>query len=80
MEKDHYTEHKKMEAAKYQSKAIGEFLEWLEDTHDVQLLPDTGYTVDQLLAQYFKIDLKKVGEEKRAMLKERRKVDQHEVR
>ncbi len=70
------------------SQKIGEFIDWLheraiflasypdprtnwEDRHGTQLLP-ISTPIDQLLADYFKIDLVKVETERRAMLEQLR--------
>jgi len=66
----------KMKAVQKQSQAIGEFLEWLLCEKNLQLcewdglykmIPDHTPT-EELLAEFFGIDLKKVEQEKRAIL------------
>ena len=68
-----YPEHEKMEAVLYDSQIIGEFLEsspyvlgeWYGD-----LLVPVSWSTEQVLANYFGIDLKKIEDEKRQMLEE----------
>jgi hypothetical protein len=62
------TECDKLHAIKDQSQVIGEFLDWLEDEHEV-FLPKS---VTNLLAEYFDIDLEKVEQEKLAILEDLR--------
>ena len=64
-----------------ETQIIGDFMDWLESqkcivlaepSHDYgsdQLMP-TWKSADQLLAEYFGVDLKKLEEEKVAILKE----------
>ena len=59
----------KMKKVQKDSQLIGEFLEWLQNEHHV-LLPKNE---EDLLAQFFEIDLKKVEKEKREILKDLRK-------
>lgn len=76
-----YPEHEKLRAIQEQSQTIGHFLEWLAVEKDVMLCKaDPEYTGDRspfwpirksrekLLADYFGIDLKKIEQEKQAML------------
>jgi len=77
-----YPEHDKMHLIKDKSQAIGEFLEWLEGSKGIVLAeypeknPDNLFPVyapsEKLLAEFFDIDLQKIGEEKDAMLEEMR--------
>lgn len=75
----------KMLVVRVRSQAIGEFLEWLADTKgygiyseddaedqegNMQRLYFRAPNTEQLLAEYFEIDLKKVEKERRAILKE----------
>ena len=71
-------ECEKMAAIQETSQAIGDFIDWLqtEGMHicvcprasgDDEFWPITQ-SIEQLLALYFKIDLKKVDQEKRALL------------
>ena len=74
----------KMSAVKEKSQAIGEFLEWLRSEKGYFLAVDAGereggpymanYNIEQLLAEFFEIDLNKVEQEKRAMLDQLRAV------
>lgn len=77
-----YPEHDKMHAIKDQSQAIGEFLEWCGERRWQLVDMDTDFPVrkrtEELLAEFFEIDLKKVEEEKLAMLASLRKA--HEGR
>lgn len=58
-----------------QSQPIGEFLDWLRndkgyvicDLEEHEYEP-VGKTIEQLLAEYFEIDLKKVEQERRVLL------------
>jgi len=67
----------KMQNVKHQSQPIGEFMEWLWSRHivlakyesDEEMRPrPISYSIEQLLADFFEIDLKKVEEKKRAVL------------
>lgn len=76
-----YPEHEKMALVEETSQRIGEFLDWLlvDRQPKTTLCVLTGSVVDtyaparvtaeQLLAEYFAIDLKVIEAEKRAMLK-----------
>jgi hypothetical protein len=64
----------RMLAVKKESNSIGQFLDWLETNNYVigeyeggQLF-SINKSFEKLLAEYFKIDLKKVDKEKRAIL------------
>lgn len=72
-----YPEHMKLQKVGDHSQKIGEFVEWLGsekritlviwDEADQMFIPQyTG--IQELLAEFFEIDLKKLEEEKRAML------------
>jgi hypothetical protein len=74
----------KMAKVRDQSQSIGEFLEWLSgkgihlgkqfnynDVDYSEFLP-YSYTTEELLAEFFEIDLNKVEEERRALLEELR--------
>lgn len=78
-----YPEHEKLQAIKEQSQIIGEFLEWLAVEKQVSLCKvDPEYRGDyspywpirkryeELLAEFFNIDLEVLEEEKRTMLEE----------
>ncbi len=80
MKEEDYPEHIKLARVKDYSQAIGEFLEWLptkgyvvaeyfreEVSGKVQLLP-AYKTIQDLLAEFFEIDQKKLEEERRHML------------
>lgn len=69
----------KLHAIKEKSQAVGEFLEWLCQTKGVFLVSfgEDGekmcyfqYNREQLLAEFFEIDLNKVEEERQAILEE----------
>ena len=78
-----YPEHDKVRAVKTESQAIGGFIEWLAEQgifmctrrrHGMigdDLLP-VGESIEVLLARYFKVDLEKFENEKRAMLEKLR--------
>ena len=77
-----FPENEKIKAVKEKSQAIGEFLEWLEEKkiHLVTLKGEHGYnpvytSTENLLAEFFNIDLDKVEEEKLQMLEELRKLN-----
>ena len=74
-------ELEKLAAVREQSQAIGEFLDWLQHEKEVNLLrfnkdgeiDDPEYlplrmSIEELLAEYFHIDLKKVEQERRQLL------------
>lgn len=75
-----YPEHDKLSAVKDQSQTIGAFLEWMPSNgyyvgqyiqdpewKDYQFVP-SNLTINQLLAEYFEVDLDKLEDEKRQML------------
>lgn len=83
-----YPEHEKLSKVKHTSQAIGEFLDWLENEkgaavcvlvrqnrHQHLYLPLQNNT-EQLLAEYFDIDLKKLEEERRQIVDEMKKFSQ----
>lgn len=73
-----YPEHEKMSKIKDESQAQGEFIEWLQSKGFVLMYWDTDDDTWQYdhrpirarLAEYHKIDLDKLEQEKRAMLAE----------
>ena len=77
-----YPECEKMAAVRDKSHTIGEFLEWLGDETPYSICEytgdDGGYgsyqptyaTIEQLLAKFFDIDLKKVEAERGRILEE----------
>lgn len=79
-----YPEHDKLTKVKDQSQTIGEFLDWLS-TQGIHLasysydgsehLWDIFQTREELLAQRFDINLLKLENEKRQMLKEIRETN-----
>ncbi len=82
-----YPECEKMKAVNDKSQSIGEFLEWLASEKRVYLatyLETEEVDADKLclwhqskeslLAEFFKIDLKKVEDERRAMLEKIREL------
>lgn len=80
-----YPEHRKVKATMDKSQAIEEFLEWLKQDHDTELCESdytgpfpVGSRVQEFLAEYFEIDLKRLEAEKRAMLDEIRKINDKE--
>ena len=66
-----YPEHEKLAKVKQQSQAIGEFLlarsSEPEPRMPKKLMPDHAST-EEVLAEYFEIDRRKLGCEQRAML------------
>jgi hypothetical protein len=74
-----YPECEKMVAVQDKSQAIGEFIEWLQHYKEYEIChicPEEGeyapiyFSTEELLAEFFEIDLKKVEKERRKMLKE----------
>jgi hypothetical protein len=73
-------EHKKLLAVKDHSQAIGAFIEWLGEEHNIVFATYDGdfleefpfKTKDKWLAEYFEINLDKIEEEKLAMIAELR--------
>jgi len=79
-------ECEKLHAVKDKSQAIGEFLDWLKNEkhyfiaervvdfihEDSDLMP-VWTSIEELLAEYFEIDLNKVEQEKRQLLNHIRK-------
>ena len=80
MDKEHYPEHEKLKEVRHKSQAIYDFLEWAreKDIYLVQSFYDEDegvpfegapqQPVQQLLAEFFEIDLMKLEEEKQRML------------
>lgn len=75
-----YPEHDKLKSVKDKSQAIGEFLEWLQHEREpiVCIADTTGWipVTNEILAEYFEIDLEKLELEKQEMLQEQRKINQ----
>jgi hypothetical protein len=77
-----YPEHEKLHAIHAQSQAIGEFLDLFLPTQGIVLMEHDPYgdyvptrrTIPSLLAEYFRIDQKKIDAEKDAMLEALRNV------
>jgi hypothetical protein len=76
-----YPEHEKLKAVKDRSQTVGEFLDWLRDTKEFavcELHPEerkrdpewhpVRLRTEQLLAEFFEIDLDKLSAEKDAMV------------
>ena len=69
-----------IQAVKDKSQAIGEFIDWLGEIKGIHLckwvgentLDYAGERIEDLLAEHFGIDLKKVEQERRDMLEELR--------
>lgn len=84
-----YPELDKLAKIKDKSQSIGAFLDWLQNEKhyrlakwekDDSIIPEdqlmpVSYDIQQLLAEYFDIDLNKIEEEKRAILEEQRKLN-----
>ena len=80
-----YPEHDKLSKIKEQSQWLGGFIDWLnhekiytiaeycDDDYGCQRLVPAHKSIEKWLADYFKIDLSKLEEEKLAMLAEIRK-------
>jgi len=70
----------KLRAVQGLSQTIGDFLDWLSERGIVLCRPERHHycpipeTAEQLLAQYFQIDLNKVEAEKRVILEKLRSV------
>ncbi len=85
----HYCQHEKLKKVQDESQSIGDFLSWLNDhkkivlgsyyrdgdclNTDLEELRPIMKKHETLLAEYFGIDLDKLEEEKRAILKSIRK-------
>lgn len=77
-------EHDKLKKVRTESNAIGAFLDWLLHERELEIceMPEKSETyfpvhlpfgtIETLLAEYFNIDLKKIEQEKRAILAELR--------
>ena len=79
-----YPEHEKQRAVKTRSQAIGDFLDWLTSEKEICLHKWSEYykkyypsciKTEDLLAEFFDIDLKVVENEKLTMLEEIRKTN-----
>ena len=71
----YYPECEKMKKVHTESEAIGSFLDWLSEKgvwlacqEDEDIEKPFPYQTEELLAEFFDIDLKKVEREKRHML------------
>ena len=76
MEKEKYPECEKLKEVSDKSQVVGEFLDWLSCNKEVCLakwegerLSEFYYSPENLLAEFFEIDLNKVEEERREILK-----------
>ncbi len=65
-----YPEHEKIAKLDGTNNRIGEFLEWLQMVHDVQL----PKSIPALLGDYYEIDENKLEDEKLHMLKVQRRL------
>jgi TusA-related sulfurtransferase len=65
-----YPEHDKLAAISDQSQAIHDFIEWCEDEKRIYLehVEDRPFSLRDLLAEHFGIDLAKINQEKAAMV------------
>jgi len=61
-----YPECEKMAAVRDKSQECGMFLDWLEENEYVEV--ETHKSREELLAEFYDIDLRKVEEERRVML------------
>ena len=72
-----YPECEKLKAVSDKSQEIGAFLDWLQSQKKVVLatylptddLMPMRFSMEELLAEYYEVDLKKVEKERRAILK-----------
>ena len=73
----YYPECTKLHAVRERSQVCGEFITWLRDELNIELCEQideyphyrrTLRSLESLFAEFFKIDLDKVEQEKRAML------------
>lgn len=78
-----YPECEKLNKVSSESQVIGRFLEWLEGEKELvigkfnsidDLLP-TALPIESLIADFFNIDMKKVEEEQRQMLRDIKRWD-----
>ena len=80
-----YPEHEKLRAVQSESQSIGEFIEWLkwnkkivfakwDEKTDLDILRVVSLPTNDILAEYFEIDLNKLEQEKQAMLEEFRRL------
>lgn len=82
-----YPEHDKLNAVKDQSQAIGEFLDWLRDEKGIMLarfgeggdLYPYPRSTQDMLAEFFDIDLAEIEKEKRDMLEKIRNAPADQV-
>lgn len=85
-----YPEHEKQRKILNDAQAIGKFIDWLhqkgmciakedgfhsEENSPWSFLVRYKYSINQILAEHFKIDLNKIEEEKEDMLNEFRKIN-----
>lgn len=83
-----YPECEKLREVHSQSQVIGQFLDWLQHEKRISLAEYDEYDRlqwaakknEDLLAEFFDIDLKKVEEERRAILDELRKANKAAAR
>jgi hypothetical protein len=79
-----YPEHAKQRHVIEKSQTIGDFLSWMASHKLIHRMVWDGdgnwvhapYSINELLADYFGIDLKKIDEEKDRMLEEIRNMNQ----
>jgi len=75
-----YSEHERLHAVKEQSQRLGEFLDWLgengyfvcEFAENYGEYAPTSTRIEQILADYFDVDLDAIEREKREMIAELR--------
>lgn len=77
-----HSEHEKLRGVADRTQAVGEFLDWVAETHHCELGRPEGHRaefrpigigVQQLLAQWTGVDLDRLEQEKRAMLDDLRR-------
>lgn len=73
--KTDYPECAKISANREESRKIGNFIEWLQETgrfigkrDEDDCMDEESLTIENLLAEYFGIDMAKVEEERQQML------------
>ena len=80
-----YPQHEKLMKVKHQSQPIGQFLEWFTDNgyifykwdNENQTYTHYQHSIPELLTEYFGINLKELGQEKRDMINELDKGSQY---
>lgn len=78
-----YPEHEKLKTIKNESQIIGSFLDYMKNEEGIILCRLGGHeyeplytSIEEILASYFDIDLRKINEEKEQMLEECRSINE----